>query len=116
MGITSSLVGLTGFASFGAYAASKHAVVGIMKVCAQENADRMIRVNTQMATKATDQINQGATKEPEGGYMAQVPMGRYAEPEEVADLVLFLSSDRSKGSRNNKVCVWGAVILVTTEA
>jgi NAD(P)-dependent dehydrogenase (short-subunit alcohol dehydrogenase family) len=119
MVITSSLAGLTGFPGFGAYAASKHAIVGIMKVCAQENADRMIRVNsihpgavnTQMVVKATEQISQGATKEPEGGYMAQIPMGRYAEPEEVADLVLFLGSDRSKFITGQTHVIDGGMML-----
>ncbi|MCL4170263.1 UNVERIFIED_CONTAM: hypothetical protein GTU68_037757, partial [Idotea baltica] len=44
--ITSSVAGLKGFGGLGAYVATKHAVVGIMRVAALENAGRKIRVNT----------------------------------------------------------------------
>ena len=44
--ITSSVAGLKGFVGLGAYVATKHAVVGVMKVAAAENATRKIRVNT----------------------------------------------------------------------
>lgn len=44
--ITSSVAGLKGFKGLGAYVASKHGIVGIMRVAALEFADRMIRVNS----------------------------------------------------------------------
>src|SRR5690606_21410647 len=44
--ITSSVAGLKGFVGLGAYVAAKHAIIGIMRVAALENAQQKIRVNT----------------------------------------------------------------------
>ncbi len=102
--ITSSVAGLKGFAGLGAYVASKHAEVGIMRVAALENADRKIRVNsihpgpveTQMMRHIEQQLSADAPEAAKDGFVAQISFGRYALAEEIADLVLFLCSDDSK--------------------
>ncbi|MFD2564401.1 SDR family NAD(P)-dependent oxidoreductase [Aquimarina rubra] len=102
--ITSSVAGLKGFKGLGPYVASKHAVVGIMRVAALENADRKIRVNTvhpgpvhtRMMRAIEKDIAPDHPEEAQKGFEAGIPFGRYAEPEEIANLVLFLSSDESK--------------------
>ena len=102
--ITSSLAGLKGFEGLGAYVASKHGVVGIMRVAALEFANRKIRVNTihpgpintRMMRAIEEEISPGNTDEAKKGFEAIVPIGRYGEPEEIADLALFLASDSSK--------------------
>ncbi|WP_329156531.1 SDR family oxidoreductase [Streptomyces anulatus] len=103
---TSSYTGLTGMPLVGAYAATKHAVLGLTKVAAMELAGKGIRVNavcpgavdTAMTNPAlldadADLSASGAALD--AYYRKLVPMGRIGRPEEVAALVLFLSSDDS---------------------
>lgn len=101
--ITSSVAGLQGFAGLSAYVASKHGVVGIMRVAALEFAARKIRVNTvhpgpinnrmmRSIEKLSAPDNPNTVKE---AFETTVPLKRYGESEEIAQVVLFLASDQS---------------------
>ncbi|MEV8033271.1 glucose 1-dehydrogenase [Streptomyces sp. NPDC086182] len=103
---TASYTGLTGMAYVGAYAATKHAIVGLTRVAALELAAKGIRVNavcpgavdTAMSNPA--QLDQGADTEEASQaldelYRKLVPLGRIGRPEEVARLALFLTGDDS---------------------
>ncbi|SDE34496.1 NAD(P)-dependent dehydrogenase, short-chain alcohol dehydrogenase family [Pricia antarctica] len=102
--ITSSVAGLKGFAGLGAYVATKHAIVGIMRVAALENAERKIRVNTihpgpvnnDMMRRIEKDVSPENPKEVLKGFESVVPFGRYAESNELAEMALFLASDESK--------------------
>ncbi|WP_422080973.1 SDR family NAD(P)-dependent oxidoreductase [Ulvibacterium sp.] len=102
--ITSSVAGLKGFSGLGAYVASKHGVIGIMKVAALEFADKKIRVNTihpgpvntDMMRRIEKDISPEDPNEALGNFESSVLFGRYAEPREIADMALFLASDESK--------------------
>lgn len=102
--ITSSVAGLKGFAGLGAYVASKHAEVGIMRVAALESAGRGIRVNsvhpgpveTRMMRDIEAQIDPDRPAAAREGFEKQVPFGRYATGHEIAQLLLFLASDASR--------------------
>lgn len=117
--ITSSVAGLKGFAGLGAYVASKHAEVGIMRVAALENADRKIRVNsihpgpveTQMMRHIEQQLSAEAPEQAKDGFVAQIPFARYALAEEIADLALFLSCDESKYITGNTHVIDGGMIV-----
>jgi NAD(P)-dependent dehydrogenase (short-subunit alcohol dehydrogenase family) len=109
--ISSSVAGVTGSSGVSAYNCSKHAVIGIMRSAALECAPLNIRVNTINPSPVESRMMRSL----EGGYdamlktvapevehppgkelvLAGMPMGRYATPEEVARLMLFLSSDES---------------------
>ncbi|MFA7603210.1 MAG: glucose 1-dehydrogenase [Novosphingobium sp.] len=93
----SSIAGMAanyGFPSL-AYVASKFAVRGMTKATAMEYGRYNIRVNsvhpgfiqTPMMVEATDEVG--------GEALAQIPLGRIADPSEVSNLVLFLASDEA---------------------
>ncbi len=102
--ITSSVAGLKGFVGLGAYVATKHAVVGVMKVAAAENATRKIRVNTihpgpvdnDMMRRIESDMSPESPDAVKDGFTSTVPFGRYATSKEVGEMALFLASDESK--------------------
>jgi NAD(P)-dependent dehydrogenase (short-subunit alcohol dehydrogenase family) len=102
--MTSSVAGISGFTNLSAYVASKHAVVGIMRATALEVAPRKIRVNTihpspvnnRMMRSIEEGASAGHGEEVKKQFESTIPIGRYAEPIEIANLVLFLASDDSQ--------------------
>lgn len=93
---TASVAGLIGFANLPAYAASKHAIVGLTKTAALENAKTGIRVNAVcpgvIKTEMIDRIT-GKDKAVEKQYEGMEPVGRMGKPEEIAEAVVWLCSD-----------------------
>lgn len=102
--ITSSVAGVGGTPGIGPYGASKHAVIGLMKTAAKECAPMKIRVNTvnpsPVETRMMRSLEQGLSPDEPGSVkeqlMASIPLGRYAEPEDIAKVMLFLASDDSE--------------------
>lgn len=102
--ITSSLSGILGSTNLSGYIASKHAVVGIMRSTAIEVASRKIRVNSihpgpvnnRMMRSIEEGEVEGHAEEVKKHIENTIPFGRYAEPIEIAKLVLFLASDDSQ--------------------
>jgi NAD(P)-dependent dehydrogenase (short-subunit alcohol dehydrogenase family) len=92
----SSISGLSGHLADCAYAGSKHGVIGVTKSAAVELARKGIRINcicpgpirTSLYTRVVD-----AWPGIEPATLERVPMGRVAEPEEVAEAVMWLCSD-----------------------
>lgn len=99
----SSVSGLGGGRSLVAYNASKHAVIGMTKVGAIEMAERNIRVNaicpamTDTAMMQSLEIgkNEAEIAALRGHFTAMIPLARYADPEEIGAVVVFLASDAS---------------------
>ncbi|PRB84126.1 SDR family NAD(P)-dependent oxidoreductase [Pseudomonas sp. MYb185] len=94
----SSLAGIMGAPTHGAYVMSKHAVIGLTRTAAAEAADVGVRVNavlpgainTEMMRRIErDSGNATATA---AANRAATPLGRYAEPEEIAAVIAFLLS------------------------
>jgi len=90
-----SLSSVTGFEKHSAYCASKFGVHGLTKVMAIELGPHNIRVNAVGPTVVLTPMGREAWGSPEKGdpMKAKIPLGRFVEPEEVADAVLFLASD-----------------------
>lgn len=79
----------------GAYAPSKAAVAQLTKFAALEMAPYGIRVNAFGPGTSATRITEGTRNDPERNakFLANIPMGRYGEPEEAAATALFLASD-----------------------
>ena len=98
---TSSVAGLSGSTALAAYTASKHAVIGLSKSAALEFARDGIRVNcinpSPIETRMMRALERGMDPDaPEAAHdrmASNNPMGRYGEPEEIAEVVAFLCSD-----------------------
>jgi NAD(P)-dependent dehydrogenase (short-subunit alcohol dehydrogenase family) len=101
--ITSSVAGITGSPGLSPYVMSKHAVVGMMRSAALECAPLNIRVNTvnpgntdtRMMHSLEEQRMPGAAEESRRNNIIGIPLRRYATPEEIAQVMLFLASDES---------------------
>jgi len=99
--ITSSVAGLSGGVNVAPYSTSKHAVIGMMRSVAKEYASMNIRVNTvnpspvetRMMRSLEEGIAPGAGKRVHDRIVERIPMGRYAEPIDIARVMLFLASD-----------------------
>ncbi|MFD4560243.1 SDR family NAD(P)-dependent oxidoreductase [Streptomyces sp. NPDC058469] len=103
---TASYTAVTGMAAVGAYAATKHAILGLTRVAALELADRRIRVNAMCPGAIDTAMSNPAQLDPDADveemsraldelYRKLVPLGRIGKPEEVARLALFLTSEDS---------------------
>jgi D-threitol dehydrogenase (NAD+) len=77
-----------------AYCASKFGVVGLSKVLAAEWGGRGVRVNTISPTVVLTELGREAWDGPQGDALkAQIPVGRFAYPDEIAAAAVFLASD-----------------------
>jgi NAD(P)-dependent dehydrogenase (short-subunit alcohol dehydrogenase family) len=102
--MSSSVAGLGGTPNVSAYVISKHAVIGMMRNLALELAPRKIRVNTINPSPVDNRMMRSLEEgfapshgaEAKKGFEQTIPLGRYAKPEEIANLVLFLASDDSQ--------------------
>jgi NAD(P)-dependent dehydrogenase (short-subunit alcohol dehydrogenase family) len=93
---TSSGAGIIGIAGQAAYAASKHAVIGLTKSAALDYASTGVRINAIcpgiIQTPMMDRFT-GDTEEGRQRVIAQEPVGRMGRPEEIAAAVMWLCSD-----------------------
>lgn len=91
----SSVVGITGNLGQSNYSASKAGVIGFTKSIARELASRNITVNAIapgfIQTKMTDAISEEAKK----ASLANIPMAKFGQPEDIANAVVFLASDKA---------------------
>ena len=93
----SSTYGHTGAAGASIYVASKHAVEGLTKSAALEVAGSGVRVNVVAPGPVeTGMLNRfTGTQERKAGLLATVPLKRIGRPEEIAQTILFLASDKA---------------------
>ena len=93
----SSVVGMMGNGGQSAYAASKAGIIGFTKSIALELGSRNVRCNAIapgfIETDMTHYLKEGGSGAEQ--WFAQIPLGRFGKPEEIADVALFLASDMS---------------------
>jgi NAD(P)-dependent dehydrogenase (short-subunit alcohol dehydrogenase family) len=93
----SSVAGQTGFAGASIYVASKHAVEGLTKTAALEAAGAGVRVNAvSPGPIETPMLNRFVgSEENKKGFLQTIPLKRAGTPDEVAQTILFLASDKA---------------------
>jgi 3-oxoacyl-[acyl-carrier protein] reductase len=89
----SSVVGLLGSAGQANYASSKAGLVGLARSLARELASRNITSNVVAPGFVDTDMTAVLPEERKAAILAQVPLGRLASAEEIADVVAFLASD-----------------------
>lgn len=115
--ITSSVAGFKGGAHLAAYAASKHAVVGLMRSAVLETGASGVRINTihpsPIDTRMMRAIEHGRAPGAEDAarqmISTRIPAGRYGTPDEVALTALFLASDDSRYCTGGRYSVDGGM-------
>lgn len=90
-----SIMGQVAGPGLAAYVATKHAVVGLTKAAAVDHASEGIRVNAVGPGYIETPILQSKSAAAKDQLSAMHPLGRLGKPEEVAELVAWLSSERS---------------------
>lgn len=95
----SSIVGTIALPGASVYAASKHAIEGLTKAAALEAAATGVRVNAvapgPVETGMLDRVT-GGSAEAKAGFIGMIPAKRAATPEEIAQTILFLASDKAR--------------------
>ncbi len=92
---TASIAGLLGLAGASSYPVSKHGVVGLTKVAAADHASDHIRVNAICPGYIETPMTEETRQRHGNRIIDRVPMSRFGEPEEIAEAVVFLCSDRA---------------------
>jgi NAD(P)-dependent dehydrogenase (short-subunit alcohol dehydrogenase family) len=110
---TASSAGIVSIPQVAIYSASKHAIIGLTKAAALEQARSGIRVNAV----APGPVRTGLLQRMVAGHVeldqiaASVPMGRISEPAEIAEAVLWLWSDGSSYVTGQSLVVDGGVTI-----
>lgn len=111
----SSIGGIVGGAERANYHAAKHGVLGLTKSAALEYADRNIRVNAVCPgliwTPMVDAMVASGQKEALEAMVKAVPLQRHGNPEEIADAVLWLSSDASSYVTGQSISIDGGLTM-----
>jgi 3-oxoacyl-[acyl-carrier protein] reductase len=101
----SSVVGLHGNPGQANYSASKAGIIGFTKALARELGSRGVRANVVAPGYISTRLTNELPEELKGAMLANTPLGRFGEPEDVAGVVRFLVSDEA-------AFVTGEVLLV----
>lgn len=107
----SSVSGVAGNAGQANYSASKAGIIGLTKSAAKELASRGITCNaiapgfvkTEMTDVLSDEVKENAKK--------QIPLGRFAEPEDIANAAVFLASDKASYITGQVLLVDGGMVM-----
>lgn len=106
----SSIAGQVGVAGASVYVASKHAVEGLTRSAALEGAAAGVRVNAVAPGPVqTDMLERftGGNEDAKRGFLASLPARRAGTPEEIAQTIVFLASDKARFLTGQCVAVDG---------
>ena len=107
----SSVVGLLGNAGQANYAASKAGMIGFTKSVAREVAGRGITANAVAPGYVETELTGALSDNVKEQILGQVPVGRFGEPEEIAEVVAFLTGDRAAYVTGQTIAVDGGMVM-----
>ncbi len=107
----SSVVGLLGNAGQANYAASKAGMIGFTKSVAREVAGRGITANAVAPGYVETELTGGLPENVKEQILGQVPVGRFGEPEEIAEVVAFLAGDGAAYVTGQTIAVDGGMAM-----
>lgn len=107
----SSVVGVMGNAGQVNYSASKAGIIGMTKSMARELGSRNVRVNAVAPGFVETAMTAVLSEEVKAAGAAQIPLGRFATPEEIASAVCFLASDNAAYITGQVLCVDGGMCM-----
>ena len=106
-----SVVGLTGNTGQANYAAAKAGVIGFTKSAAKEFSSRGITVNAVAPGFIDTDMTVGLSDKAKEMILASIPLGRMGSPDDVAEAVLFLASDRAAYITGQVLNVDGGMVM-----
>ena len=106
-----SVIGVIGNFGQANYAASKAGIIALTKSCAKEFGKRNILVNAVAPGFIKTRMTEVIPEEIKENYLKQIPLGKFGEPEDVADLVYFLSSEQASYLTGQTICVGGGIVM-----
>ncbi|MDR6736289.1 SDR family oxidoreductase [Sphingobacterium sp. 2149] len=109
--LISSGVSVSGYAQMGAYAATKSAVDAIARTAVTELADRKIRVNVVAPGLTDTPMNQQTPPDIKNAIAAAVPLKRIGQADEIANAIVFLSSNEASYISGSYLAVDGGVTI-----
>lgn len=116
--LNASIVSVKGMPAFGVYSATKAALRSFARTWTTDLKDRQIRVNVvspgPIQTPGVEGLanDEEGTKQLKAGLIAQVPLGRMGDPDEVAKAVVFLASDDASYVAGVELFVDGGMVQV----
>ena len=106
-----SIIGIIGNAGQANYAASKAGIIALTKTTAKELASRGICVNAVAPGFIQTEMTAKLPQEIQEKMLAQIPLGRFGKPEDVAKVCLFLASRESDYITGQTVVIDGGMVM-----